>query len=436
MFNLKNKNIAVVGDAIVDDYYFVKADKISPEFPIPILQCENSFPNKRLLGGSTNVCYQFLNIKNVLYFGLIDLDVYNLLSDFSFINSESCCLLPNYSKNPVKKRFYQNSFPLCRIDIESKNYNLSDLELNKLQNKICENLKSYNLDAVIFSDYDKGLFNNFEVKKYFDSLGEKTLKIVDPKKGPVSKWKGCDLIKPNYKEALHLTEKENYKDQIEFIKKNTDCEIIIITMEGDGVVGCVGQEFFEYVPNEKTQASSVIGAGDCFISLLCSGLLSQFSIEKSVEIAFKGSSLYVKNKFNNPINPAELFHKKIFTSGVFDLLHKGHLQSLIKSKELGDKLIVGINSDASTKRLKGNNRPINDQETRKKILESLECVDEVFIFDEDTPYELIKKIKPDIITKGSDYTKENVVGNDLCEVVIIPNLQGFSTTSTISKFVN
>lgn len=125
--------------------------------------------------------------------------------------------------------------------------------------------------------------------------------------------------------------------------------------------------------------------------------------------------------------------KVVFTSGVFDLLHAGHLESLIKSRGLGEKLIVGINSDESVKRLKGKDRPINNQESRRRMLASLRCVDEVFIFDEDTPYELIKNLKPDIIVKGSDYSPENVVGNDLAKVVIIPNLPGFSTTSIIEK---
>jgi len=130
----------------------------------------------------------------------------------------------------------------------------------------------------------------------------------------------------------------------------------------------------------------------------------------------------------------KLFRKKIvFTSGVFDLLHIGHLESLEKSKNLGNKLIVGINSDSSTKKLKGNKRPINNQEARKKMLESLRFVDQVIVFDEDTPYELIKKIKPDIIVKGSDYTMDNIVGSDLAKVVIIPNINGVSTTSIIKK---
>jgi D-beta-D-heptose 7-phosphate kinase/D-beta-D-heptose 1-phosphate adenosyltransferase len=123
----------------------------------------------------------------------------------------------------------------------------------------------------------------------------------------------------------------------------------------------------------------------------------------------------------------------VFTNGCFDVLHRGHFELLEKSKALGDKLIIGLNSDASVRRLKGDDRPFFSQENRKTALEAITYVDEVIIFDEDTPIELIKKIKPDIITKGGDYTVENVVGNDLARVVIIPSVEGQSTTKTLQK---
>jgi D-beta-D-heptose 7-phosphate kinase/D-beta-D-heptose 1-phosphate adenosyltransferase len=123
----------------------------------------------------------------------------------------------------------------------------------------------------------------------------------------------------------------------------------------------------------------------------------------------------------------------VFTNGCFDILHKGHIDYLIKSKQLGDKLIVGLNSDASVSRLKGSDRPINKQEDRKYVLENLGCVDQVIIFEEDTPYELIKKIKPNIITKGGDYQYSNVVGNDLAEVILVPFVDGYSTTGILEK---
>ena len=118
---------------------------------------------------------------------------------------------------------------------------------------------------------------------------------------------------------------------------------------------------------------------------------------------------------------------------VFDILHRGHLTLLKQARELGEKLVVGINSDASTKRLKGDSRPINTEQTRKEQLEILSWVDEVIVFDEDTPYELIKKLNPDMIVKGGDYTVEEVVGHDIVPVKIIPTVEGYSTTNIIEK---
>ena len=127
----------------------------------------------------------------------------------------------------------------------------------------------------------------------------------------------------------------------------------------------------------------------------------------------------------------------VFTNGCFDILHRGHVDYLKRSKMLGDYLIVGLNSDASVKRLKGNNRPINNQEDRKFVLENLSCVNEVIIFDEDTPYELISKIRPEILTKGGDYEVKDVVGHDIVRYTyIIPYKKGYSTTNMIKRIHN
>jgi len=123
----------------------------------------------------------------------------------------------------------------------------------------------------------------------------------------------------------------------------------------------------------------------------------------------------------------------VFTNGCFDILHRGHIEYLKQSKKLGTYLIVGINSDNSVRRHKGENRPVNNQWDRKSILEELRCVDEVIIFEEDTPYELIKRIVPDIITKGGDYKVEDVVGHDLAKTIIIPYVEGYSTSKILKK---
>jgi len=123
----------------------------------------------------------------------------------------------------------------------------------------------------------------------------------------------------------------------------------------------------------------------------------------------------------------------VFTNGVFDILHKGHFELLKHAASLGGLLIVGINTDASVKRLKGPTRPINDEQTRVEQLSALPWVDEVYTFEEDTPYELIKTVSPSIIVKGGDYTVDQVVGNDLAEVHIVPTVEGYSTTNIIAN---
>jgi D-beta-D-heptose 7-phosphate kinase/D-beta-D-heptose 1-phosphate adenosyltransferase len=126
----------------------------------------------------------------------------------------------------------------------------------------------------------------------------------------------------------------------------------------------------------------------------------------------------------------------VFTNGCFDILHRGHVELLKFCKGSGNTVIVGLNSDESIKRLKGESRPINKQEDRKYILECLKFVDKVVVFNEDTPYNLIRQIKPDFIVKGGDYKPDKVVGNDLCEVVIFEYVKGFSTTKTIENIIN
>jgi len=126
----------------------------------------------------------------------------------------------------------------------------------------------------------------------------------------------------------------------------------------------------------------------------------------------------------------------VFTNGCFDIIHRGHLDLLKFCKSNGSTVIVGLNSDKSIKRLKGKDRPINNEEDRRYILESLKFVDKVIVFNEDTPYNLIKKVKPDLIVKGGDYKPDQVVGNDLCEVEIFKYVKGYSTTKTIKNIAS
>jgi len=192
----------------------------------------------------------------------------------------------------------------------------------------------------------------------------------------------------------------------------------------------------ELISATEHQVSDVTGAGDVFIAAMTHYLDKNYLLYESCVRACKLASLSV-TKFGTYVltedDIASIEERIVFTNGCFDILHKGHIEYLKKSKALGKKLIVGLNSDESIRRLKGLCRPINSQEDRKEVLESIGYIDQVIIFDEDTPYELIKKIKPDIITKGGDYMPSTVVGNDLAKVVIIPFVDGYSTTDILEK---
>ena len=187
------------------------------------------------------------------------------------------------------------------------------------------------------------------------------------------------------------------------------------------------------MPVETVEVSDVTGAGDCFIAGFVYALTKEYDYKKCLELAIRGSSESVKHLGTYILTEKDLQKRVVFTNGCFDVLHKGHLTLLKEARSLGDKLIVGVNSDGSVKRLKGSDRPINDVATRVAQLEVLPWIDEVHTFTEDTPYELIKKLKPDLIVKGGDYTVEEIVGHDLAPVHIVPTVKGFSTTATLEK---
>lgn len=438
--------ITVVGDVMIDEYYSVTADRVSPEFPIPILLSDSKIPSVSLPGGAANVAHQFsnFNVKKEL-FAFADSKTIELLESYRIK-----CITPFFEGSvPVKKRFYDNDFPLCRWDIESVNYGVKASKLYSLQSGLLQRLIRSNPEVVIYSDYDKGVFSLCEGKNSIDWIPENRswISIVDPKKGPIDKWKGCDVFKPNEKEAAELSGISNWKDQCVYFQNKLGCTSVVITLGSEGVVGRVNDVEFKYVPKNKKQAQSVIGAGDCFVAFLAMGLSYGMDIVDVIQVAYEAGAKYVDKKHNSPIYPYDLceeeFDPKIlasrdftiaFTNGCFDAgLTRGHIECLKFAKNKCDRLVVGINDDASVERLKGEGRPVLPLDDRIEIVKSLEFVDYVIPFKEDTPLELIEKIKPDIIVKGGDYNKNNVIGKDLAKVVICPYYKSISTTDKLKK---
>lgn len=443
---LKNSNhkIAVYGDSILDEYYNVKSNRISPEFPIPISLTSDENPIETLPGGAGNVVRQFINFTN------IEVEFYSLLDAFAKqeyikkgINVEKCIDLPNESKIPRKKRFYNGSFPLFRWDVEKNNFGISEIE--SYQEELNNRLMSSKAQVCIFSDYSKGVFSN-NIKYFFKKS------IIDPKNDPIEKWKNCDVFKPNRTEALNLSKQEDPKDQCLFFKRKINCNNVLITDSYKGFYGIdQNNNFFEYKSNKKETNASVIGGGDCFVSYLTLSLILGFDIYEASEISFDISYFYVtknkninlsyldfycllENKYVDKDFLANRNFNLVFTNGCFDAgLTAGHIECLKFAKKQGDKLVVALNSDSSISRLKGNGRPILPLEERMKIISSLEFVDFVISFDEDTPLQIIKQIKPQLIVKGGDYNSEDVVGKEHSKVVIFPKVDCLSTTEKIKK---
>jgi D-beta-D-heptose 7-phosphate kinase/D-beta-D-heptose 1-phosphate adenosyltransferase len=382
--------IGLIGDHIKDVYIYGTVDRISAESPIPILSESYQIVTE---GGSGNVKANLESLGNTV-------EYYS-------------------SNNSVKTRYVCNNHILFRSDNESY-----------VKNDQVEYGFSDDVRYVILSDYNKGyLHDSLGIIANLKSQGK--IVIVDPKKD-LSNYRGADIVKLNEKE---FDDYSSGKDIAEVLE-TYDINVMIVTKADKGIMIADRSGLRKSISTDLHQVSDVTGAGDVFISALAHYLVRGVEL---IEAATRSMRLASKSvtKFGTYIITTEdlrsIETRVVFTNGCFDILHKGHIDYLIKSKQLGDKLIVGLNSDASVSRLKGSDRPINKQEDRKYVLENLGCVDQVIIFEEDTPYELIKKIKPNIITKGGDYQYSNVVGNDLAEVILVPFVDGYSTTGILEK---
>lgn len=457
-----NKNshvrVGVIGDAMVDEYYQVSVKRLSPEFPIPVMLSGSEAATAAKPGGAANVAYQFKHFNASVYLCSL-VDTY---SRTVFVESgldTNLCVEMADGRVPRKKRLYDADFPTYRWDVERPQYGLNNSRLQEYNLALHKNTEIGftkrgdtigAVDVVIMSDYDKGVFKH---NVWQDSLDCGTPVIVDPKGEDIDKWRGCTIFKPNSVEAAQLSGGTNWEFQCKYFTDRLHCKAVVITQGGKGVVGCVGKDMFEYRPaKENLRPESVIGAGDCFMAFLAMAVGGGFSIQEAAEIAYEAGAVYVTQKHNRPITPYQMrkkmdpkkakyvtpqFLKKVpnlvLTNGCFDILHKGHIETLKFAAEQGEHLVVALNSDDSVRRLKGPERPVKSLQDRMDLIASLDFVDFVVSFEEDTPQKLIGWSSPAIIVKGGDYKAEEVVGSDVAEIRIAPTIEGLSTTSILEK---
>lgn len=376
--------VLVIGDIIFDKYIHGTSTRLSPEAPVPVVSQQRTTES---LGGA-----------GLVYENLKSLGVDVELFDYDQPKS-------------IKTRVLCDGHYVTRIDKDEYADGYEILE------ELQETINFSKFDLVILSDYNKGVLDFAEqIIQLANSVGCRV--IVDPKR-QASAYAGAWLVKPNSKEFEELL----------FTKWLGN---IITTNASDPVIAQIDGEYFT-IPVDPVEVSDVTGAGDCFLAAFVYGLHRGYDYKTCLELAVKGSTASVKHAGTYILKVEDIEERIVFTNGVFDILHHGHLKLLSEAYTLGTRLVVGINSDASVKRLKGNNRPINDQQKRKIQLETLPWVTEVVIFEDDTPYNLIKQVKPHVIVKGGDYTVDSVVGHDLAPVYIVPTVEGYSTTSIIEK---
>ena len=465
---LSKGNVLVFGDIILDRYISGTVDRVSPEAPVPVLK-----PSKEdlRLGGAANVAVNLssLGLKATLIgvTGKDDLsdEVKVLLKKNKIRNALSKSVNPTISK----LRFLAGQQQLIRIDSEEK-FNEADWK-SSLSN-FRKHIRLDENKVLVISDYGKGTLKNIPlIIKEARKLNK--IILVDPKGDNFSKYKFANIITPNFNEFVKIVGKIERETDITIKGKelihSLKLSALLITRGADGMTllqkkrGKIVRDDF---PTEAKDVFDVSGAGDTVIASIAAGLAGGFDLSESINLANiaagivvgkSGTATVSKEEITPFLKKAEAYisleeaksfakslrqegQKIIFTNGCFDILHAGHIEYLEAARELGDKLIVGINSDQSVKNLKGKNRPLNKLEYRAKVLASLRCVDAVVVFGDETPIKLILAIKPNILVKGGDYKINEIVGYEEVvksggKVMTIPLVKGISTTKIIQKMI-
>ena len=473
MINLQGKSpkLLVIGDLMIDHYLWGSCERISPEAPVQVINVDNE---STVLGGSGNV------INNLKALGA-QVDVISVIggcetSDelkilLNDINVNSKYLITQKDRITSKKsRIIAAQQQVVRYDRES-----TDEISTKSQTTILNTFKKIitNYDAVLLSDYGKGVLTADLTQSLIAIANDNNKKVlIDPKGLDYSKYKGAYLLTPNKKEASEATQINVHDDAtltqaITQLKTNCDLDVSLITLSEQGVaIYDDHDDELRIHPTVAREVFDVTGAGDTVLASLGFALSCGLDIDNSVEFANLAAGVVVGKigsatatlneiiEYESSLNKStsdehiktldEIIalstelksrdKKIVFTNGCFDLLHAGHVRYLETAKSFGDMLILGLNSDRSVTALKGKGRPINTQLDRAYILAALEAVDYVVIFDEDTPYDLIKAIKPHVLVKGGDYEGQDVVGQDIAdELKLVQFVDGKSTTKTIEK---
>ena len=472
-----SRTVLCVGDLMLDEFVYGEVSRISPEAPAPVIAVQRSETN---IGGAGNVARNIASLgARCIFVGLIGDDDagVNLKAALSREDMIESILICDSERPTTRKvRFVSEHFSthMLRADWELAVPAPAEIE-QKLIDAILPLL--LRADVVLISDYAKGVLTARVIRNVIDNarkLGKPV--IVDPKNANFAIYRGATLLTPNRKEFAEATRsradtQQSIANAARDAMQLLDCEAMLVTQSEQGMTLVPRNGEGIHVPAHPVKVSDVSGAGDTVAAVLAVTVAAGADWETALRMANAAAAVAVGKKGTATVSPAELRRRILshaflaaeekiiargvglhahlvhwrrqgfrvgFTNGCFDILHPGHVKVLTAARGACDRLIVGLNSDASVKRLKGEGRPVQDERARSEVLAALEAVDLVVLFDEDTPIKLIAEIKPSVLVKGGDYTREQVVGHEIVEaeggqVLLVDVLPGFSTSALVKQ---
>jgi D-beta-D-heptose 7-phosphate kinase/D-beta-D-heptose 1-phosphate adenosyltransferase len=473
---IARQTVLCVGDLMLDEFVYGEVSRISPEAPAPVIAVQRTETN---IGGAGNVARNIGALgARCVFVGLIGEDeagakLKTALAQESLIESLLVCDTARPTTRKVRFVSEHFSTHMLRADWELAKPAADDIE-QKLLDAILPCVPR--ADIVLLSDYAKGVLTARVIRNIIDTarkLGKRV--IVDPKSPNFAIYRGATLLTPNRKEFAEATRsraetEQNIADAAQDVMQLADCEAVLVTQSEHGMTLVPRQGDAIHVPAHPVKVRDVSGAGDTVAAVLAAVLAAGADWETALRMANAAAAVAVSKKGTAIVTLAELRRKILphaylaaeekimatsefdaqllewrqqglrvgFTNGCFDILHPGHVKLLTAARGACDRLIVGLNSDASVARLKGKDRPVQNERARAEVLAALEAVDLVALFEEDTPIKLIAQVRPSVLVKGGDYTREQVVGHEIVEaaggvVLLVEVLPGFSTTSLVDR---
>jgi len=471
---LAGHRVLCVGDIMLDRYIYGQVERISPEAPIPVIHIQREAVT---LGGAGNVVRNIVSLGGQIdLIGVIGQDQagYDVAKQITSLPQVTSYLLTDNTRpTTLKTRYVANGQQLLRADNEVNQPVSADTEKQTLL-RVRGAIEGCNI--IILSDYAKGVLSKTVVTEIIRLANERGAKVlIDPKGRDFSHYRGAYMLTPNRKELSEVTGMKimSVEDAEKAARQLIDAhqlQGVLAKLGGDGVCLVMKGEPARHFRASAREIYDVSGAGDTVVATLGLALAGGLTPAEGAELANIAGAIVVAKIGTATVTREELIRelahdqarqseeklaslaeatelaerwrrqglKVGFTNGCFDLLHPGHISLLRQARRACDKLIVGLNSDASVKRLKGETRPIQNEISRAAVLASLTDVDQIVIFTEDTPLNLIKAIRPAVLVKGADYTVDKVVGGDLVQSwggqVVLANLvEGHSTTATVEK---